>query len=391
MVGGLGDQKKEIAAPPEVALEVDWVIRRLGRTVSPAEVRDILERLEFAVREIQPRIFSVTIPSWRATKDISLKDDLVEEVGRMVGYDTIQPQPPAVLAAVPHQDETRSFLRDARATFAAQGFTEIYNYSFISEELARMFGFDPDEHVRVANPIASDQTLMRKSLLPGVYRNIIENSKHFERFRFFEIGREIHKQPEGLPREIPHLVAVAYSKDPSVENLFELKRAAECLMPAAEVRPAMARCFEHPARAAEVKWHGEVAGRLFELHPKMLEGRAALLDLDLPLIQKLRPREKRYVPLRRYPSSQFDLSVIAATRELVADLESKLSRFAGDLLERIEYVRQYSGPPFPENTKSVSFRLTVGSTERTLSSEEVGAIRARIIDEMRALGYELRV
>jgi phenylalanyl-tRNA synthetase beta chain len=391
LVGGLGDQKKEIPPSPQVALDVDWVIRRLGRTVSAAEVRDILERLEFGVHEVSPRVFRVTIPSWRSTKDVSLKDDLVEEVGRMIGYDTIQPQPPAVLAAVLPQDETRTFHRAARATFAAQGFTEVYNYSFISEEMARMFGFDPDDHVRVANPIASDQTLMRKSLLPGVYGNIIENSKHFERFRFFEIGREVHKQSEGLPREIPHLVAVAYSKDQSVENLFELKRAAECLMPRAEVLPAVARCYEHPARAAEVKWRGQVAGRLFELHPKMLEGRAALLDLDLPLIQDLRPREKRYVPLRRYPSSQFDLSVIAATRELVADLESKLAGFAGELLERIEYVRQYSGPPLAENVKSVSFRLTVSSPERTLSSEEVGAIRTSIIDRMRGLGYELRV
>jgi phenylalanyl-tRNA synthetase beta chain len=132
-------------------------------------------------------------------------------------------------------------------------------------------------------------------------------------------------------------------------------------------------------------------GRLFELHPTLLEGRAALLDLDLAVVQQLRPRDKTYTPLRRYPSSQFDLSVIAGSRELMAELRGKLTGFAGDLLESIEYVRQYSGPPLPENTKSVSFRLTFGSPERTLSSDEVGAIRARIIEGMRGLGYELRV
>jgi phenylalanyl-tRNA synthetase beta chain len=116
-----------------------------------------------------------------------------------------------------------------------------------------------------------------------------------------------------------------------------------------------------------------------------------MLDLDLDMVQKLRPRDKAYTPLRRYPSSQFDLSVIAGTRDLVAELRAKIRNFAGDLLESIEYVRQYSGPPLPENTKSVSFRLTVGSPERTLSSDEAGAIRARIIEGMRGLGYELRV
>ena len=245
--------------------------------------------------------------------------------------------------------------------------------------------------MRVANPIASDQNLLRMSLLPEIYGNITENRKHFERFRLFEIGREIHKQASGLPREIPHLVAAIYSKDEGAADLFELKRAAECLMPGVEASPAVARAYEHPARSGEMIWQGQRVGRIFELHPNLLEGRAAVLDLDLEIVQKLRPRDKTYTPLRRYPSSQFDLSVIAGARELVADLQNKLRDFAGELLESIEYVRQYSGPPLPENAKSVSFRLTVGSPERTLSSEEAGAIRARIIEGMRGLGYELRV
>ncbi len=391
LVDGLGDQKCRLPVPPEVELTVDWVARKLGRTVAAAEIRDILQGLGFAVREIRAGTLAVTIPSWRATKDISLKDDLVEEVGRMVGYDSITPRAPAVLDTVPPQDDSRAFHREARAMFTAQGFTEVYNYSFVSEELARKFGFDPDDHVRVANPIASDQNLLRVSLLPEIYGNLTENRKHFERFRLFEIGREIHKQASGLPREQTHLVAAIYSKDEGAAGLFELKRAAECLLPGAEICPTIARAHEHPARSAEVLWRGERAGRIFELHPNLLDGRAAVLDLDLDTVQRIRPRDKTYTPLRRYPSSQFDLSVIAGVRELAAELGAKVKGFAGELLESIEYVRQYSGPPLPENTKSVSFRLTVGSPERTLSSDEVGAIRAQIIEGMRGLGYDLRV
>jgi len=391
LVGSLADQKKEMPPLPEVELPVDWVIGKLGREVPPNDVRDILERLAFQVKESAPRVFRVTVPAWRATKDVSLKDDLVEEVGRMIGYDSIEPRPPAILDIAPPQDETRLFLRSTRAMFAAQGFTEVSNYSFISEELARKFGFNPDQHVRVANPIASDQSLLRVSLIPGIYQNLVENRKYFENFRLFEIGREIHKQPQGLPREAPHLVAAIYIKDENQTGLFELKRAAECLMPGAETCPAAGHGYEHPARAADVIWHDKSVGRLFELHPTLLEGRAALLDLDLAVVQQLRPRDKTYTPLRRYPSSQFDLSVIAGSRELIAELRGKLTSFAGDLLESIEYVRQYTGPPLPEDTKSVSFRLTFGSPERTLSSDEVATIRARIIEGMRGLSYELRV
>ena len=391
LVGGLVDVKRALPEPLEVELPVAWVVRKLGRTVTAAEVRDILQSVGFGVRETRTDVFVVTIPSWRATKDVSLKDDLVEEVGRMLGYDSITPAAPAVLDMVPPEEPSRAFYRAARAMFTAQGFTEVYNYSFVSEDLARKFGFAPEDHVRVANPIASDQNLLRTSLLPEIYGNITENRKHFDAFRLFEIGREIHKQASGLPHEIPHLVAAIYSKEEGAAHLFELKRVSECLMPGAEARPAAARAFEHPARTAEILWRGERVGRLFELHPNLLEGRAGVLDLDLEIVQKLRFRDETYTPLRRYPSSQFDLSVIAGARELVADLRAKIKEFAGELLESIEYVRQYSGPPLPENTKSVSFRLTVGSPERTLSSDEAGAIRSRIIEGMRGLGYELRV
>ena len=392
LAGGLADQRKEIPPPPPILLPMDWLVRKLGKNVDPADVRDILQRLAFAVTEQAPGVFSVTVPSWRATKDVSVKDDLVEEVGRMIGYDSIQPRPPAVQSTVPPPNDERAFHRQVRAVFAGQGFTEVYNYSFVAESQARTFGMDPAEHVTVANPIAPNQSLLRMSLLPELHGNVLENSKHLDAFRLFEIGREIHKQPQGLPRETPHLAAAIYSKEgDGAAGLFEMKRAAQCLMLGAEVRPAAARLHEHPARAAEVHWRGAVVGRLFELHPSLGEGRTAMLDLDLAQVHDIAPKEKRYVPIRRYPSSAFDLSVIAAMRELVGDLRGKLAALGGEMIESIEYLRQYSGPPLAEGTRSVSFRLTAGSPERTLSSEEVGEIRARLIEGMRAQGYDLRV
>ena len=163
-------------------------------------------------------------------------------------------------------------------------------------------------------------------------------------------------------------------------------------MDGVETRPAeAARGFEHPARAAELVWRGKTVGRLFELHPSLVEGRAAMLDVNLDLAQELGVREVRYTPIRRFPSTAFDLSVLAGKRELVAGLRDSVAGFAGPMLESIEYLRQYSGPPLPDDKKSVSFRLTLGSPERTLSSDEAGRIRAAIIEGMRGQGYELRV
>jgi phenylalanyl-tRNA synthetase beta chain len=394
VVGGMADCKREIVPPAPIRLPLDWLERKLGRPIECSEVRRILESLAFGVQEREAGVLTVTVPSWRATKDISIKDDLVEEVGRMVGYDSITPRAPLVAASVPPGNAERKFQHEVRNIFVDEGFTEVYNYSFLSEEALRAFGMEPHSHVRVANPIASDQALMRQSLLPGVWKNVTENAKHREAFRIFEIGLEIHKHEAGLPDEIPHLVAAIYDRaGDGVAGLFELKRGAECLMPGASACPSAARSYEHPARSAAIVWRDATAGRLFELHPSLVEvGRAAILDLDLRIIRRLAgAAEVKYKPIRRYPSSAFDLSVIAGLREYAGELEGKLRGFAGPLVESIQFVRQYSGPPLAEGVKSVSFRLTAGSPERTLSSEEVGEIRARIIEGMRGLGYELRV
>jgi phenylalanyl-tRNA synthetase beta chain len=395
IVGGLADEKKLPAPPAPIELPLAWLQRKLGSVIPPSEVRTILERLEFGVAEPKTGVFSVSVPTWRATKDISIKDDLVEEVGRMVGYDSITPQAPLVPATVPPDNPARKFQHEVRNIFVDQGFTEVYNYSFLSEEAVRAFGLDPADHVRVTNPIASNQALMRTSLLPGIWSNVLENAKHRESFRLFEIGLEIHKSTNAdeLPAEVAHLVAALYERQgDGAAGLFEIKRAAECLMPGAVAVPVEARPFEHPARAAEIDWKGQRMGRIFELHPSLVEtGRAAILDLNLDLVRAASAGDVKYTPIRRYPSSAFDLSVVAGLREHARKLQESIASFAGPLMESIQFQRRYAGPPLPEGMQSVSFRLTVGSPERTLSSDEISQIRARIIDGMRGLGYDLRV
>jgi phenylalanyl-tRNA synthetase beta chain len=267
----------------------------------------------------------------------------------------------------------------------AQGFTEVHNYSFVSEAMVQAFALDPAQHLQVDNPIASDQTLLRNSLLPGIWKNLNDNARNFDNFRLFEIGREIHPD-----RESPHFAAAIFAKDDGAGGLFELKRLSECLLPEISVRPSgNPRPHEHPRRAADL-CHGEtVVGRLFEFHPSMIEnGRAAVLDLDLAVLQELQSGATRYQPIRRFPSSAFDLSVVAGPRVLIADVQKALATLAGESLLELIFLREFG---LPTGDRSLSYRLTVGAADRTLSAEEVGAVRARIIEGMQAAGYDLRV
>jgi len=390
IVGGVADAARQFPAPEPILLPLDWLARKLGRSVEPAEVRKILTSLGFTVWSAGPDVLSVGVPSWRATKDVTVKDDLVEEVGRMLGYDSITPRPPMLACAPPPANPARDFEHIVREILADEGFTEVYNYSFVTEEEVRRLCLDPADHVRVGNPIAADQQLLRSTLLPGILRNIETNSRNFPSFRFFEIGTEIHKQATGLPDEQPRVVAVLYSREgDGAANLFELKRVAECLMRGCVVEPAPARSFEHPQRAASVAWRGETVGRLFELHPSLLStGRAAVLDAHLTRMRELSASPAKYEPLRRFPVSSFDLSVVSAARSHALAIRNHLAEFAGPALVSIEFVRDYMLTP---EQRSVSFRIAVGAPDKTLSSEEAGAIRQRIIDGMTSRGYELRL
>lgn len=391
IVGGVTDIYTPAPVPAPIELSVEWLAAKLGTQISTAEVVRILTSLAFQVEEFAPGMIRVTVPSWRATKDVTIKDDLVEEVGRIIGYGSITPTAPLVAARVPVQLSFRMFLRTVRQSVADQGFTEVYNYSFVNDELIARFQLAKEQHVGVVNPIAADQTLLRTSLLPRIWSNLVENSKQFDDFRLFEVGREIRANGRELPVETPRLIAAVFGTGDGAAGLFELKRLAECLRPGVEVVPTEPRSYEHPSRVAEVRVGDAPLGRLFELHPSLLEhGRAAILEIDLAALQQ-HSRSIAYQPIRRTPSSSFDLSVMAERRALVGAVQAQMQGFGGELLQSIEFLREYAQPPIPEGQKSVSYRLTLAHPTRTLSSDEVAAIRNQVIEGMRSAGYQLLV
>jgi phenylalanyl-tRNA synthetase beta chain len=174
-------------------------------------------------------------------------------------------------------------------------------------------------------------------------------------------------------------------------NLFELKRIARQLLSGARLEPDAALPHEHPFRAARMDWQGETVGRLFEFHPEHCQGRGAVLYVDLDQALRLVPGVEKYTPLRRYPTSSFDLSVVVESREYSGVVQDAIRRFGGEHLIEVQFVRAYEGAPLPEGQKSLSYRLVVGALDHTLSNEELSTIRQNVIDGLRGEGRELRV
>lgn len=395
--GGVADNRGPLRLPAPILLPADLVSRKLGATVTGERIAAILRALGFNVTGTESNALTVGVPTWRATKDISLKDDLVEEIGRMIGYDEIPPVAPRAACVPPPANPMRLFLRQVRRQLAAQGFTEVYNYSFVNEAEAERFSLRISDHVAVKNPIASELTHLRRSLLPGLFKNIAGNVRHSPSLRIFEIGQEIHPAASGLPNEATRGAAAIYDAHGDEREFFELKRVLECIFPSARLAAAEARPFEHPARTAEIHWRNAVIGRIFELHPSLLrregmEGRAVLFEVDLDLAQRLSAdRVTKYRPIRKYPTSAFDLSIVSDARRPVDEIQDALAQLTGPSLAAIEFIRQYDGPPLLPGQKSVSYHIEAGALDHTLSADEVAEIRNRIIEGMRARGFELRV
>ena len=246
-------------------------------------------------------------------------------------------------------------------------------------------------------PVALERDDLLGQILGGseaFFRDDLEPLQDFavgiERESFVHEIHGIFEQPRGKPLEQIHVMAAIYSKQAS-ETLLELKRTAESLAPGLRVLQGEPKSWEHPARCVELWWQGRVVGRLSELHPSLLDsGRAAVLDLDLALLLQCKPNRARYQPVRRFPTSAFDLSVIAPARELAANLELHIRQFAGELVEVIEYVREFQGAPLPEGCKSVTFRIVASAPDRTLSSVETTALYDRIVAGLTGLGYAFR-
>ena len=389
LVGGLADAYRPLPAQPPVLLPIDWLDRKLGRARFP--------------RAKSARFSKPWNSRWRkSTRECSLSSCRAGAPPRTFPSRTIWWRKSAAWwATIPslrlrrwRLPESRPRARSAqfhhrvREMAAAQGFTEVYNYSFLSDDQAPASSASTRALplvVQVANPIAAGHNLLRPSLLPLIWKNIGDNARHFDQFRLFEIGREIH--PDG---EVPHFAAAIYAKDDGSAGLFELKRLAECLAPVA-FRPSSSDTILRTSPSCGRCLVGETRGRppvrISSKHGGSRAGRRAR-SRSRRCSKQLQPAPARYQPLRRFPASAFDLSVVAPARALVGDVQARLARHAGADLLSIVFLRDFA---LPDGQRSLSYRLTVGASDRTLSSEEVSAIRARIIDGMHEAGFDLKV
>jgi phenylalanyl-tRNA synthetase beta chain len=403
-----------------VRLKEGQVGRLLGADVAEAEVATILGALGFIADEQRTGSTLWRVPTWRP--DISLPEDLVEEVARIRGYDTIPATLPPLTESLRPEPVQVEVERRVRGALAGAGFDEVVNYSFVdpallplvTERALELLG-TPVEAVTLKNALSPQQSAMRTSLYASLLPNLSHNLRQGqEAVRLYEMGRVYLRDPEGgeglrpVAKEPLRVGGVLYGRrlprgwtsGTDVNDFYDAKGAVEGVLSALGAPGLTAQPVHrapYHARASAVLSAGRtVLGTVGELHPEVakaldLPRGVYLFEVDLEALVQVSDVVPHLRGLNRFPAVLRDLAVVVPETKAAEDIRAVIHEVGGPLVEEVLIFDVYTGSPLPPGRKNLAFALRYRAPDRTLRDEEVQTAHARIVEEVnRRLGAELR-
>ena len=368
----------------------------LGMEHSMEQAATVLTSLGFQVESEGDNELRASAPPWRS--DITIEDDLVEEVARIVGYDSIPTE--MLSTAIPHHEgqELRAFRERVRDILVQQGLQETISYSAVGLDLLRKARASDDDSglLSVANPMSRDFKYMRPTLRASLMNTLSYNVARDSRsLAIFEIGRVYLSQGKDLPKE-PEIAAgllfgqrsgEGWLASPGTYDFYDAKGIVESLLGRLGVQgefKANADDFLHPGKSASVSVEGVPVGVLGEVHPLVAEAfeiddnAVIFFELDLDRLFEALSKSRRSVkPLARFPASLRDISILV-DRDVPAAQVQKIIE-AQPLVERTVLFDVYEGEEAPPGKVSLAYRIHFRAPNRTLSARDVNRSLARVL------------
>jgi phenylalanyl-tRNA synthetase beta chain len=381
-----------------VNLRRSQLSRLLGTTVAPRKVEATLEALQMRVERTADG-WSAVPPSHRF--DVAIEADLIDEVARIVGFDAIPETHAELSHAFKRITETVPPERSVLETLAARGYQEVITYAFVDPALQSQL-FPDTPGVPLTNPIASDLSVMRVSLWPGLLRAARPNlDRQQTRVRLFEHGARFEALKQGT-REVDLLSAVAVGPRSAEQwglprdmrapvDFYDVKGDVESLLSgtgdldAFRFEPAALPCL-HPGRAARIVRDGTPVGWIGELHPavaRALDFTYAPVIFELEFFAALRARVPSLEEISRFPHVRRDLSLVMDEGVSLSALRERVTLAASTLLRHLLVFDVYRGPGIESGRKSVSLGLIFQEKTRTLTDEEADRVVAAIVADLR--------
>lgn len=365
----------------------------LGITLTDKGIKEIFDRLGIVSRVSSEGVVSVTAPSYRF--DIRSETDLVEEVARIYGYDSIPTTLPMARLMPGRTGRLFSIRSRTKEILTNLGFFEVVNYSFVSREMFCLGGTEDKKGVTILNPLSEDQSVMRDSILPSLLENLRKNiAKKNDQVKIFEFA-PVFISGGKLPGERWQASGLMYglrwdeSWNLTKEGLdfYDVKGVVERLLDGLgidgfEVKRAGSPVF-HPGKSASLTIDGVAAGVFGEAHPDVVERyglkKAPLLfDLDIDALAVKFGDIKKYSALPKFPESTRDIAFIVSEDKTYEEIIRSIEELDTKLIEKVELFDVYCGSNIPPGTKSMALRIVYRLMERTLTGTEVDEIHAQV-------------
>ncbi len=432
----LSDCYPQPKAPQPISIDCDFAARFIGKPVSPEEMVRILRRLEFKCDRDGTHL-NVTPPSFRATKDISIEADIIEEIARCIGYNNIEADLPRISAR--HFETSPDLVVEERTLnllCTGGDFAEVHGYIWYDDDWLRTLACEPGECITLKNPAADNCARLRRSLAPGMLAMAERNRHHFDRFQLLEIGSVFTPGRDAVEasqeRRLGLLVAQQGKKADAIawerltqalygwaRQVFErtpILRSAGSQGSASSQRligsqgtasPAQRQSgaatpsplpWEDPDRTAEIVLADRVIGRTtmvpltltLRIDERLKAWSFAYAELSLASLGPLLQTHEKLPIVPRFPQVELDFSALVDASRPYAAVSAELAGFAHPLLRRLSFVGAYEGGAIPAGRRSLSFRAAIGRDDRTLTDEEIRGFQASFREVLTGMKLELR-
>jgi len=403
-----------------LTLRGDVVRRDVGADLTDVRIAAMLTALGFGVRA-KAGILEVDVPSARATKDVTIERDLVEEVGRAFGYGNVPESAMTAPVEPPPHDAVwarRTLVRRIEDRLAgAARFRQTLSYSFQSDALLEAVGAAQAPHVRVVNPVAPELTRIRRDVAPSLLGLLATARREREVVRLFEVGKGYRPEDgnaAGEPREV-HQVALVLARAPGAATggandvFFELRAVVddlvrslglEALPWAAPADGAVFARWTHPAKCLQaVVAGGAVGGTLAALDPGVaralgltgeLASEVALAELSVDTLLAAPERARRFTPLPKFPGVKVDVALLAPEAVPAATLVATIEAAGKGAVAGTELFDVYRGENLGAGRKSLAWHVLLRSDAKTLGDDDVQKFLGRLVRGLEPLGAELR-
>ncbi len=379
---------------PDVApvrLRKAQIEKRLGFAIPDSDVVDILTRLGLVLSEEDSEGWQFQVPSYRF--DIRIEADLLEELARIYGYNRLPTSTPQIPQFLPNESESERGLTGLYNTLIARGYREVINYSFVDPKLHQNC-FGDAAAVSLLNPLSSDMSVMRTSLVPGLLSTLSGNIKRqHSRVRIFERGLRFDcRGPELKQRDTfaGLIYGDADDKHWQMEkrsvDFYDIKGDLEALLAdsAGELRfeAQTDAAYLHPGQSAKVLLDGTEIGLIGAVHPQLAKAlgiKKAAFVFELELAAVLKAEVPAYTAISRHPEVERDLAFLVAMDTPAAAMQDAIKTAAGENLKQLKVFDIYIGEGIDSQRKSIAFHLTFQHSSRTLNEDEVNAAVESVI------------